>query len=193
MCRPWLFQGVPGSYQFIVAIQGPLQLELLEKQPIAPDLIASTFMSILERAVVDPEEALVEAVPDPGYRSTFLKLTRNLAPSGKRFQNLQIRSTDSDKPLLLTSATRQELADTIKKQRQVPESLIEERVIKGVLRAVHLDSDWLEILDGNDLVKITGVGEAVDDLIGPMVNHEVIVHAAKGSRGTLRFVDIEPC
>jgi len=193
MCRPWLFQGVPGSYQFIVAIQGPLQLELLEKQPIAPDLIASTFMSILERAVVDPEEALVEAVPDPGYRSTFLKLTRNLAPSGKRFQNMQIRSTDSDKPLLLTSATRQELADTIKKQRQVPESIIEERVIKGVLRAVHLDSDWLEILDGNDLVKITGVGEAVDDLIGPMVNHEVIVHTTRGRGGSLKFVDIEPC
>jgi hypothetical protein len=150
-------------------------------------------MSILERAVVDPEEALVEAVPDPGYRSTFLKLTRNLAPSGKRFQNLQIRSTDSDKPLLLTSATRQELADTIKKQRQVPGSIVEERVIKGVLRAVHLDSDWLEILDGNDLVKITGVGEAVDDLIGPMVNHEVIVHTTRGRGGSLKFVDIEPC
>ena len=106
---------------------------------------------------------------------------------------MQIRSTDSNKPLLLTSATRQELADTIKKQRQVPESIIEERVIKGVLRAVHLDSDWLEILDGNDLVKITGVGEAVDDLIGPMVNHEVIVHTARGRGGSLKFVDIEPC
>ena len=193
MCRPWLFQGVPGSYQFIVAIEGPLQLDLLKEQPIAPELIASTFMTILERAVVDPEEALVEVVPDPGYRSTFLKLTRNLAPSGKRFQNMQIRSTDSDKPLLLTSATRKELADTIKKQRQVSGSIDEERAIKGVLRAVHLDSDWLEILAGDELVKITGVGEAVDDLIGPMVNHEVIVHTSRGKRGSLKFVDIEPC
>ena len=193
MCRPWLFQGVPGSYQFIVAIEGPLQLDLLKEQPIAPELIASTFMTILERAVVDPEEALVEVVPDPGYRSTFLKLTRNLAPSGKRFQNMQIRSTDSDKPLLLTSATRKELADTIKKQRQVSGSIDEERAIKGVLRAVHLDSDWLEILAGDELVMITGVGEAVDDLIGPMVNHEVIVHTSRGKRGSLKFVDIEPC
>ncbi len=193
MCRPWLFQGVPSSYQFIVAIEGPLQLDLLEEQPIGPELIASTFMTILERAVVDPEEALVAVVPDPGYRSTFLKLTRNLAPSGKRFEKMQIRSSDSDKPLLLTSATRQELAHTIKKQRQVSESIDEEREIRGVLRAVHLDSDWLEILADNELVKITGVGEAVDDLIGPMVNHEVIVHISRGKRGLLKFVDIEPC
>jgi hypothetical protein len=193
MCRPWLFQGVPGSYQFIVAIEGPLQLDFLEEQPIAPELIASTFMTILERAVVDPEEALVEVVPDPGYRSTFLKLTRNLAPSGKRFQQMQIRSTDSDKPLLLTSSTRKELADTIKKQRQVSNLIDDECTIKGVLRAVHLDSDWLEILAGNELVKITGVGEAVDDLIGPMVNHEVVVHTSRGKGGSLKFVDIEPC
>jgi hypothetical protein len=193
MCRPWLFQGVPSSYQFIVAIEGPLQLNLLEEQPIGPELIASTFMTILERAIVDPEEALVAVVPDPGYRSTFLKLTRNLAPSGKRFEKMQIRSSDSDKPLLLTSATRQELAHTIKKQRQVSESIDEEREFRGVLRAVHLDSDWLEILADNELVKITGVGEAVDDLIGPMVNHEVIVHTSRGKRGLLKFVDIEPC
>ena len=193
MCRPWLFQGVPGSYQFIVAIQGPLQLDILQEQPIEPQLISSTFMTILERAVVDPEEALVEVVPDPGYRNTFLKLTRNLAPSGKKFQNMQIRSTESDKPLLLTSSTRKELADTIKRQRQVSTVIDDERTIRGVLRAVHLDNDWLEILADHELVKITGVGEAVDDLIGPMINNEVIVYTSRGRGGSLKFVDIEPC
>ena len=42
-------------------------------------------------------------------------------------------------------------------------------------------------------MKITGVGEAVDDLIGPMVNHEVIVHTSRGRGGSLKFVDIELC
>jgi hypothetical protein len=194
ICRPWLFQGVPGSYQFIVAIEGPIQLELLGEEPIQPELIASTFMSILRNAVEEPEDALVEAVPDPGYRNTFLKLARNLAPSGDRFQNMQIRAVGSEKPLLITPYTRKELASTLKKLR--PTSLSgeeEEQDLRGILRAVHLDNDWLEILTNNSLIKIMGVGEAVNDLIGPMVNHEVIVHAAKGSRGTLRFVDIEPC
>jgi hypothetical protein len=193
ICRPWLFQGIPSSYQFIVAIQGPLQLDLLQEPPIAPELISSTFMTILERAVIDPEEGLVEAVPDPGYRNTFLKLTRNLAPSGKRFQRMQIRSGESDRQLLLTSSTRKELADTIKRQRQVAEVSDDERSIRGILRAVHLESDWLEIMSENELIKITNVGEAVDDLIGPMVNHEVIVHTDRGRGGSFKFVDIEPC
>jgi len=193
ICRPWLFQGVPSSYQFIVAIEGPLQLDLLRDQPIGPELIASTFMTILESAVIDPEESLAQVVPDPGYRGTFLKLTRNLAPTGTRFQKMQISATDSTKPLLLTTSTRKELSDTLKKQRQAVSAHDEEQTLKGILRAVHLDNDWLEVLAENELVKISGVGEAVDDLIGPMVNHEVIVHTTRGPRGSFKFVDIEPC
>ncbi len=193
MCRPWLFQGVPGSYQFIVAIEGPLQLDFLHEQTIAPQLISSTFMTILERAVVDPEGSLVEVVPDLGYRSTFLKLARNLAPTGKRFHNMQIRCSDLGRPLLLTSSTRKDLADTIKKQRKKVTATEEECAIRGVLRAVDLENDWLEILAENELVKIKGVGETVDDLIGPMVNHEVIAYASQGRGGALKFVDIELC
>jgi hypothetical protein len=194
MCRPWLFQVVPSSYQFIVAIEGIPQLELLEEEPIKPDLIASTFMSILRNAVEDPEDALIESVPDLGYRNTFLRLARNLAPAGDSYQRMQIRTASSDNPVIITSITRKELANTLRRQRPASDSVDdEEHTMRGVLRAVHLDNDWLEVFTDNSLVKIIGVGETVDDLIGPMVNHEVIVHVAKGSRGTLRFVDIEPC
>jgi hypothetical protein len=38
---------------------------------------------------------------------------------------------------------------------------------------------------------VTGVGEVVDDLIGPMVNHEVSVRIRPGKRNALTFIDIE--
>jgi hypothetical protein len=193
MCRPWLFQGVPGSYQFVVAIEGPSQLNLFPGGTVQPELIASTFMNILEKAVEDPDTALVEAIPDPDYRSTFLKLTRNLAPTGRAFDKLQIRTTDSVNPLILTSDTRKVLSYALMAQRQAIEPSSKDKALKGVLRAVHLDDDWLEVYSDNQLVKIKGVGEAVDDLIGPMVNHEVIVHTTAGPRGSLKFIDIEAC
>jgi len=194
ICRPWLFQGVPSSYQFIVAIEGTRQLEFFEEEPLKPDLIASTFMAILRNAVEDPEDALVESVPDPGYRGTFLKLARNLAPSGDSYQRMQIRTVGTERPVMITPATRKGLSSALRKQRQTT-TLVdeEEHKLRGILRAVHLDSDWLEVFSENSLIKVMGVGETVDDLIGPMVNHDVIVHVAKGLRGTYKFIDIEPC
>jgi hypothetical protein len=53
-----------------------------------------------------------------------------------------------------------------------------------------LDRDWLEISIGDGRhQKIAG--ETVDDVIGPMVNHDVIVRAVRGRRDILNFVDIE--
>jgi len=64
-------------------------------------------------------------------------------------------------------------------------------LLKGVLRALNLDKDWLEVsVDGNSQ-PVTGVGEAVDDLIGPMVNREVNVRVKRGPRSSLVFIDIE--
>ena len=41
-------------------------------------------------------------------------------------------------------------------------------------------------------VRVTNVGEAVDDIIGPMVNKLVIVEVDVNARGGRKFVDIEP-
>jgi len=50
-----------------------------------------------------------------------------------------------------------------------------------VLRAVHLDRDWLEVTVDKDHIRVEDVGEAIDDLIGPMVNRPVIVHVVRES------------
>lgn len=55
----------------------------------------------------------------------------------------------------------------------------------GVLRALDLDSDWLKVDVDSGQVTVRGLSQAVDDVIGPMVNK-----AVKSRRGDLRFVDI---
>ena len=38
---------------------------------------------------------------------------------------------------------------------------------------------------------MTGLDDAVDDLIGPMVNHDVTVRVRRGKGRQLLFIDIE--
>ncbi len=90
ICRPWLFQAAPGSYQFAVAIEDVAQGNLFEQVATAEE-IKGVFVSLLHDATEDPNKALAERVPDKEYRGTFLKLTRALAPTGKDFSVMTIR------------------------------------------------------------------------------------------------------
>ena len=55
-------------------------------------------------------------------------------------------------------------------------------------RALDLDNDWLEISIDGLHQKIIGVGETVDNVIGPMVNHNVTVRVRPGKRKTRTFI-----
>lgn len=194
LCRPWLFQSVPGSYQFTVAIQGPSQTDLFKDGSPEPALVASTFMTILEGAVSDPSHALANVVPDAEYRNTFLKLARNLAPTGRSFTHMEIRSSELRAPVLLTRDSRKTMTQAIRSEltgKPMP-AATDLLVLKGILRAVHLERDWLELYVDDKPVHIDGVGETIDDVIGPMVNHAVAVQVTRDAKGTYRFLDIEP-
>lgn len=193
-CRPWLFQTVPGSYQFAVAVQDVRQTDLFKTdEPVAKD-IASRFMGILRASIEDPEGALIELVRDEDYRGTFLKLARNLAPTGKTFSQMEIRSTDESHAITLVPDVRKAIAQTIRSSspQQITSDKLAEENLRGILRAVHLDQDWLEVTIGSDHVKVINVSEAVDDIIGPMVNKQVLVRVARDQKGKLLFRDIEP-
>src|SRR5205823_420235 len=127
-------------------------------------------------------------------RGTFLKLTRALAPTGKDFSVLTIRrsSMDSD-PITLTEDSRREINTVIRQQftksRDTGETPSE---LRGVLRAVHLDEDWLEVTVDGQHVRVHDAGETVDDLVGPLVNHEVLVQVVTTAKGRVLYRDIEP-
>jgi hypothetical protein len=193
--RPWLFQAPAGSYQFAVRVEEPQQMELFAKRPEI-EQVTSLFFSVLRASAADPEADLASLVPDKGYREAFLNLSRNLAPTGKSFDSIEIRdaSTPAAEPVVLQTDSRRQLNTALRnirppRSRQTSEQPEE---VKGVLRGLQLDQDWLEVVqsDPSKPVRIYGAGDVLDDVVGPMVNHRVVVTTVN-RRGRLVFQDIE--
>lgn len=191
-CRPWLFQAPPGSYQFSVAIQEPAQKDFF-KEYIKPDQVALHFLEIVKATSVEEPKTLEAVVPDRQYRNTFLKLSRNLAPTGRSFDRLEIKAEGEPRGIVLVPESRSVINKTIRQQSTAPEKQDgeEEMLLKGVLRAVHLDKDWLDVTAEDHSVHVEGLKDTIDDVIGPMVNRRVMVRAVKSGKDKLRFIDIE--
>lgn len=188
-CRPWLFQSPPGSYQFSVAIQKPAQADFFNDE-IEPEEIARKFLEIVSAAADSNTEALKQLVPDEAYRSTFLKLARNLAPAGGAFDSIEFRSAGETRPISLTATSKDNIKQQIRLQAPKPPAEGIPVELRGILRAVHLDKDWIDILVDGSPVHIEEVKDAVDDVIGPMINRPVIVKTIKiGNKH--QYVDIE--
>ena len=191
-CRPWLFQAAPGSYQFSVAIQQPKQRDFF-KEDTPSDLVARQFLEILEATSSEDQKQLETVVPKPEYRNVFLKLSRNLAPTGKTFDSIEFRTATGDAVIALTPEARTVINQTLKKGRPVDphDSQATEEELIGILRAVDLDKDFLDVtVEGNSL-HVIGLADTMDDVIGPMVNKRVKVLVVRAARSSIRFRDIE--
>lgn len=195
-CRPWLFQAAPGSYQFSVAIQKPSQPDFF-KQDVEPEHIAQQFLEIVSASAADDVQTLEKLVPDETYRSTFRKLTRNLAPTGKSFERIELRASGDAKPVSLGVESRAAINHNLRAQTIPPEVTVavaqpEQQELRGTLRAVDLDKDWLDVVVDGVSNHVVGVQDAVDDVIGPMVNRAVVVRVTRSPRDNkLNYVDIE--
>jgi hypothetical protein len=156
------------------------------------------IFDVLRASVVDPDRALTALVPNEDYREAFLSLSRNLAPTGKTFSRLEIgdASSPAAEPVALETDSRQGLNAALKKlkppQTVAPTEEIVE--IRGVLGGLQLDKDWLDVAtDDADPLKPTRIfqaGDILDDVVGPMVNHRVVVTAIRRN-ARLTFRDIE--
>jgi hypothetical protein len=191
-CTPWLFQAPAGSYQFSVAIQEPRQPDFFRDAGPQPQHVAQRFLSILRASSEDPAVQLPELVSSEEYRNTFLKLTRNLAPTGKNFSQVEVRAADESQGIALGKENRKAINLVLRPRslKQEPAGQAPEE-LRGVLRALNLEKDWIEVLTDGQTVHVDGLGEAVDDVIGPMVNRPVIVQARRTRGGRWQFVDIE--
>ena len=197
--RPWLFQAPQGSYQFTVRVEKPRQLSLFPEYTPGIDLITQRFMDIMRASSDDPEGELTKIVPNEDYRNTFMKLTRNLAPTGKVFGRLEIRSPSDlgSHPVVLMPASREIISHAIRiseKARHKPDDQ-QEIQIQGILRGLQLDNDWLEVNTFGDAPKtihIFETGDVIDDVVGPLVNRRVIVNAILKPNGHYAYRDIQP-
>lgn len=190
-CRPWLFQSAPGSYQFSVAIQKPTQQDFFKKD-IEPERIAQHFLEIVSASSGDNAAELERLVPDETYRSTFLKLVRNLSPTGKSFDQIEFRASGATRPVALGVESRSNINQQLRKKSNLPAKAEETpEELRGTLRALHLDKHWLDIVVDGLPMRIDGLQDTVDDVIGPMVNRSVIVQAVRVSQNKFKFIDIE--
>ncbi|MDM5177122.1 hypothetical protein PO883_07925 [Massilia sp. DJPM01] len=163
------------------------------KATVDPSSIAERFLAVLRAAVSSDPAQLSLLVPDQGYPSTFLKLTHNLAPPGKSFDRLEIRSAADNNPLALQPENRKVINATLKLMvtLAVPEVGVTEVALHGILCAINLDKDWIEVSVDGTSHHISGLAEAFDDVIGPVVNRRVTVRVRLGPAQVSRFDDIE--
>ena len=188
--QPWMYQAPAGSYQFAVAIRPSRQLSMLDEEAFEPHHVVEKLFHILDACVTSPDEELPRIVPEDDYANTFIKLTRDLAPTARSsFTRLDIRAGSDDYMVTLERPSRVFL-DSALRDRQLEVSS-EKETIHGVLRALHLDKDWIEVVsEGGAALKIDRAGDEVDDRIGPLVNNLVVVTVAR--KGDKRYyVDIE--
>lgn len=192
--EPWLVQEAPGSFQFSVAMKVNGQLDMFSPENIEATDVAQKFLAVVTTMATDTTgEASKELVPDSDYRNAFRKLIRNLTPPANRPESITISSKEQPEAVVvLNHETRPTLDLTIKADSQQPDTEAGESVQEfvGVLRALDLDDDWLKVdVEGKE-VKVVGLAQALDDVIGPMVNKSVSLKTIKSNRGSLRFIDI---
>lgn len=197
--RPWLLQAPAGSYQFAVRVQKPAQLRMFPDAMPKVEEVTQKFMEIVDATAQETPDELVTKVPDSEYRESFLKLSRNLAPSGKSFSVLKLRSSDEiyANPITLFPGSRHMINRTLKrsKRRRRDDAKLKHAQIAGVLRGLHLDKDWLEITTiepNQEPIRVYETGDIIDDVVGPMVNQRVVVDVLVQADGKHIFRDIQP-
>jgi len=199
MFRPWLFQAPAGSYQFAIRVQEPAQRELWEANRPELGTVTSTFFKVLRATASDPETELQAIVPDREYREAFLGLSRNLAPTGKTFERLEVRDAGTPAEPIASFAveTRRQINAALRKVKPRQPTIVtdEEATVFGILRAVHLDQDWLEVATAEmppTHIRIDEASEALDDVVGPMVNRRVLVSVVRrGPRHLYRDIELD--
>jgi hypothetical protein len=193
LLQPWLLQEVPGSFQFSVAIKTNPQLEMFEKENPGATDVARQFLHIVQTIATDEtgdETKLL--LPDDSYRTTFRKLVRNLTPTSSEFDSLEFRSVGIEDSPRINAVARTKISKVIRAEQPKPAAGEFTVELSGNLRAVDLNDDWLKVhVPDEGEEKVTGVSQQVDDVIGPMVNRQVLVRAVRTKSGSLRFVDIE--
>lgn len=192
--EPWLVQEAPGSFQFSVAVKVNGQLDMFDAEKLEAADIAKKFLEVVTTMAADATgEASKALVSDAGYRGTFRKLIRNLTPPANSTESVAISSKErGNVAVVLDVSTRPKLDLAIKAESSKADESAGEQMqeFTGVPRALDLDSDWLKVDVDSGQVTVKGLSQAVDDVIGPMVNKPVLVRAVKTNRGELKFVDI---
>ena len=194
LCQPWVSEAQAGSYRFELHLVEPLQLELIPSRPVKPSDISALLLNLV-RAVspttVTPVKSIQDLVPNPEYRQAMLKLVRNVVPDGQRVREIEFVATREGRPetALLHAGARMRIQDSLRAEQRSDQP----DQAQGILRAVHLDRKWLEVVQqSGQPLRCRIAGEVLGDVVGPMLNRPVVVRGKWARQGTkFRLQDIE--
>jgi hypothetical protein len=184
-----------GSFRMEIRLTEPLQTELFEPGPVDAVAVGDAFFGFFDRLNRGTRQDLEEFVPDEGYRKAFLELSKTVAPTGKRLREIGLYRSGPDgmQTVYLTSALPPKIKELIPRHEVEPDQ--ERDRLVGVLRALHLDQNWLEITMGSgEHVRCDTLPDMLDDVVGPMVNNRVAVEGplqVKRGQPRLLVEDIE--
>lgn len=182
----------PGSYRLEVRLTEPSQLSMFEAPKVNAEAVSNAMFKFLDHLVQGSASELEELVPQAEYRKAFLQLTRNIAPAGKRLKEVGIyrRRHDQIQSVYLTDAVAPKIREALPRKKEDEQKPRVE--LTGILRALHLDRNWLVLIekDGKP-VKCDTVHDMLDDVVGPMVNREVIVSGPMRMRSGLEKLLVE--
>ena len=164
-----------GSYRLEIRLTEPIQPNLFEPARVSPTELSDHFFGFLQCLSTGTLKDLEEVVPQADYRKALLQLTRNIVPKGTRIHEVGIyrKKRDGIESVYLNDAIPPKIRAAIPREEVLAE---EHTCVRGTLRALHLDKNWLELAlhDGSHMTCDT-VPDMLDDVVGPMVNHEVLI------------------
>jgi hypothetical protein len=92
--------------------------------------------------------------------------------------------------MILRPELRAELSSLIKRNR--PGSSSDTLTFEGTLRGVQLNREWIMIdVDGQEK-QVNIESRALEDVIGPMVNHHVRAEVARRENNKFWLINIDP-
>jgi hypothetical protein len=153
---------------------------------------------VVETASSGNSAELRKLVPDAQYRDAMLKLIRNIVPAGRAVEEVELTRVSGTAPgenvesVLLLPHTRMNVANVM--DATAPKGTSEAISAEGILRALHLGHNWLEITKENgEHLRFQTKEDVLDDVVGPMVNRRVAVKGHRESRRSniLVLADIE--
>ena len=191
--KPMIGPSMPGSHSFAVCVESPAQLTLplFANSDTDPSEIIMKSFSILSALVSDNLEQFESEVEDERYQGIFLRMVRNLAPTGQDISEIEVSRKQEFDRVSLKSSSRSPLNKRIHATRSIR---TRETQYEGVLRALDLDREWVILVkDGKDVRLSTDPSKVFDDVVGPMVNCRVRVlgHLRKGRFYATDIVEVE--
>jgi len=147
-----------------------------------------SILSALGSADLELFESEVE---DERYQGVFLRMVRNLAPTGQEISEIEVSRKQDFDSVSLRSSSRSPLNKRIHATRSVRSR---ETQYEGVLRALDLDREWVILVEnGKDVRLNMDPNKVFDDVVGPMVNCRVRVlgHLRRGLFYATDIVEVE--